>query len=182
MEITLTYILSQVFVIINSLLLIATYQLKSRKSILLVSFIALLANGMAYVLLSAWSGFAMVFVAMIRNIIFMIDEKKNGKSDKITKKDIIILIILYAISIISAVYTYEGFLSLMSVFATMLYTYSVWQKKTSIYKILGIIIEVIWIIYNIYIFSIFGIIVEIFLLISAVIGIIREYKVRKERK
>ncbi|MBE5820910.1 MAG: YgjV family protein [Clostridiales bacterium] len=180
MELTLTYVLSQVFVIINALLLMATYQLKTRKSILIVSFIALLANGVAYVLLSAWSGLAMVFVAMIRNIIFIIDEKKNGKNNQITRKDIAILIVLYAISIISAVYTYEGFLSLMSVFATMLYTYSVWQKKTSAYKILGIIIEVIWIIYNIYIFSIFGIIIEIILLISAIIGIIRECKMKKE--
>ena len=88
MELTITYVLSQVFVIINAALLMATYQLKTRKSILIVSFMALIANGVAYVLLSAWSGLAMVFVAMIRNIIFMIDEKKNGKSDKITKKDI----------------------------------------------------------------------------------------------
>ena len=182
MELTVTYVLSQIFVIINAALLMATYQLKTRKSILIVSFMALIANGVAYVLLSAWSGLAMVFVAMMRNIIFMIDEKKNGKSDKIDKKDIIILVILYAISIISAIYTYEGILSMMSVVATMLYTYSVWQKKTSIYKILGIIIEVIWIIYNIYIFSIFGIIVEIFLLISAIIGIIREYRLKKENK
>ena len=180
MELTVPYILSQIFVIINAALLMATYQLKTRKSILIVSFMALLSNGVAYVLLSAWSGLAMVFVAMIRNIIFMIDENKNGKSDKITKKDIIILIVLYAISIISAIYTYEGILSMMIVVATMLYTYSVWQKKTSIYKILGIIIEVILIIYNIYIFSIFGIIIETFLLISASIGIIREYKRKKE--
>ena len=68
----------------------------------------------------------------------------------------------------------------MSVLATMLYTYSIWQKKTSVYKILGIIIEVIWIIYNIYIFSIFGIIVEIFLTISAIVGSIREYKEKRK--
>ena len=182
MELTVTYALSQVFVIINAILLMGTYQFKTRKSILIVSFMALIANGVAYVLLSAWSGLAMVLVAMIRNIIFIIDEKKNGKNDKITKKDIVILVVLYAISIISAVYTYEGILSMMSVVATMLYTYSVWQKKTSVYKILGIIIEVIWIIYNIYIVSIFGIIIEVVLLISAIIGIIREYKLKKENK
>ena len=182
MELTTTYVLSQVFVMINAALLMTTYQLKTRKSILIVSFIALIANGVAYALLSAWSGLAMVFVAMMRNIIFMIDEKKNGKSEKITKRDIIILTILYVISIISAIYTYEGILSMMSVLATMLYTFSVWQKKIKIYKILGIIIEMIWVIYNMYIFSIFGIIVKIFLLISAVIGVIREYKVKKKNK
>ena len=121
----------------------------------------------------------MVMVAVARNIIFMLDEKKNGKSDKITKKDIMIWTVLCAISMISAMYTYEGFLSLMSVFATMLYTYSVWQKKISIYKILGIPVGIIWIIYNIYIVSIFGIVLEVVLLISAVIGIIREYKTKK---
>ena len=180
MEFTIAYVLSQVFVIINAILSMVTYQLKTRKSILIVSFMALIANGVVYTLLSAWSGLAMVFVAMTRNIIFMIDEKKNGKRDKITKKDIIILLVLYTISIVSAIYTYEGILSMMSVVATMLYTYSVWQKKTKTYKILGIIMEIIWIIYNIYIFSIMGIVLDVLLLLSAIIGLIREYKMKKE--
>ena len=182
MELTLPYILSQVFIIINYVLLMVTYQVKNRKNILIFNFGAIIATGLSYVFLSAWSGLAMVIVAIVRNIIFMIDEKKNGKSDKITKKDIIILIVLYLISVISAIYTYEGFLSLMSVFATMLYTYSVSQKKTSIYKVLGIPVGILWIIYNIYIDSVFGIILEVVLLISARIGIIREYKIKKEIK
>lgn len=176
MELTIAYIVSQIFVIINRVLLIVSYQLKNRKNILIVSLLALLANGVVYILLSAWSGLAMVFVAIVRNIIFMLDEKKNGKSQKITKKDVGILVVLYVISIISAIFTYEGILSMMSVVATMLYTYSVWQKKTKVYKILGIIIESVWIIYNIYICSIIGAILNISLLISASIGLNREYK------
>ena len=176
MELTIAYIVSQIFVIINRILLIVTYQLKSRKTILIVSLMALLANGVVYVLLSAWSGLAMVFVAIVRNIIFMLDEKNNDKSDQVTQKDVGILVILYIISIISAIFTYEGILSMMSVVATMLYTYSVWQKKTNAYKILGIIIETVWIIYNIYICSIMGVILNISLLVSAIIGLIREYK------
>ena len=181
MELTITYVLSQVFVVINAALLMSTYQLKTRKAILTVSFIALIANGVVYTLLSAWSGLAMVFVAMARNIIFMIDEKKNGKSEKITRKDIAILIVLYVIAIISAIFTYEGILSMMSVIATMLYTYSIWQKKTKVYKILGVIIEFIWIVYNIYIRSIMEIILKVSLLISVIIGLIREYKIKKEK-
>ena len=176
MELTIAYIVSQIFVIINRVLLIVSYQLKNRKNILIVSLLALLAKGVVYILLSAWSGLAMVFVAIVRNIIFMLDEKKNGKSQKITKRDVGILVVLYVISIISAIFTYEGILSMMSVVATMLYTYSVWQKKTKVYKILGIIIESVWIIYNIYICSIMGVILNISLLISASIGLNREYK------
>ena len=181
MELTLTYVLSQVFIIINYVLLMATYQVKNRKTVLIFNCVSMIAEGLSYIFLSAWSGLAMVFVGIIRNLIFMIDEKKNGKSDRITKKDIIILIVLYIIAIISAIYTYEGFWSLMSVFATMLFTYSVWQKKTKIYKILGIPVGLVWIIYNIYIVSLFGIILESLLLISAVIGIVRENKEKKKR-
>lgn len=176
MELTLPYILSQVFIIINYALLAISYYCKNRKTVLIISFMAVIANGLSYVFLNAYSGLAMCILALIRNIIFLIDEKKNGKSDKIQKKDVFILIILYAIAIVSAVFTYEGVLSLLSVVGTMLYTYSVWQKKTIIYKFMGIPVGIAWIIYNVYIMSIFGIILESVLLISSIIGYILELK------
>lgn len=172
----LFYILSQVFTIINYALLALTYYAKDRKKVLILSFASLIANGIAYVFLNAWSGLAMCVIALIRNIIFLLDEKKNGKRDTIDKKDVFILIILYIISIISAVFTYDGFLSLLSVFATMIYTYSVWQKKTDIYKLLGIPVGILWILYNLYIMSIFGIILETMLLICSITGYILEKK------
>ncbi len=170
----ITYILSQVFIIISYILLAFTYQTKNRTNILIFSFGSLIMTGLSYVFLSAYSGLAMVVVAIIRNIIFIIDEKKNGKSNKNTTKDYIVLAVLYIISIVFAVFTYNGILSMMSVVATMLYTFSVWQKNTKTYKLLGIPIEAIWIIYNIYIFSIFGIILESVLAVSTIVGYLRE--------
>lgn len=174
-----TYILSQVFTIIMYALLVLTYYAKDRKEVLILNFLSLIANGIAYIFLNAWTGLAMCAVALIRNIIFLIDEKKNGNRETINKTDIIILLALYVISIISAIYTYDGFLSLFSVFATMLYTFSVWQKKTNMYKLLGFPIGILWIIYNIYIKSIFGIILEMLLLICSIIGYILEIKKSK---
>ena len=174
-----TYILSQVFTIITYALLSFTYYTKDRRKVLYLSFLSLVANGIAYILLSAWTGFAMCVVALIRNIIFLVDEKKNGKREKINKVDIAILVILYVITIISTVFTYEGFLSLLSVFATCLYTFSVWQKKTNIYKLLGIPVGILWILYNIYIMSIFGIILETILLICSTAGYLLEIKKHK---
>lgn len=174
MELTTAYILSQVFTIITYVLLGITYYAKNRKAVLVISFLSVAANGIAYIFLNAWTGLAMCIVALVRNIIFLVDEKKNGKRNNINKTDIVILIILYAISIISAMFTYDGFFSLLSVFATMLYTYSVWQKNTTTYKLLGIPIGILWIAYNIYIFSIFGIILETILLICSISGYILE--------
>ena len=88
MSLETTYIISQIFTIITYILLALTYYAKDRKKVLIISFLSLIANGLAYIFLSAWSGFSMCIVALIRNIIFIIDEKKNGKRDKINKTDI----------------------------------------------------------------------------------------------
>lgn len=176
MEWSVTYVLSQVFTIIMYVLLAVTYYAKDRKKVLVISFLSIIANGIAYIFLSAWTGLAMCIVALIRNIIFLIDEKKNGKRENINKIDIIILILLIAILIVSAVLTYDGFLSLLSVFATTLYTISVWQKKTKIYKLLGIPVGILWVVYHIYIMSLFGTILEGILLICSTTGYILEIK------
>ena len=174
MEWTNLYVASQVVTIISYLFLALTYYAKNRKRILILSFLSLIVTGVAYILLNAWTGLAMCIVAIIRNIIFIIDEKVNGKSNKINKKDIIIIVILFVISIISAIFTFDGILSLLSVAATMLYTYSVWQKNTKLYKFLGIPIGILWIAYNLYVKSLFGIILESTLLICSIVGYILE--------
>ena len=142
--------MSQVATVTMYILLALTYYVKDRKKVLIINFLGSASIGIAYILLNAWTGLAMNIVAMVRNLIFILDEKKNGKTDKVNKKDIAILSVLYLISIISAVFTYNGFFSLFSVFATMIYTYSVWQKKIAVYKICGIPTCISWIIYNIY--------------------------------
>lgn len=134
--ISTTYIISQVFVIIMYTLVALTYYVSNRKTLLIMSFCAIVSEAMGYTLLHAYTGLAMCFVALVRNAIFLVDEKKNGKTETITKKDIVILLVLFLITIISSIFTYDGIFSLLSVVATMLYTYSMWQKKTIIYKIL----------------------------------------------
>lgn len=182
MELTVNYVVSQIFTIIMYALLSLTYYLKDRKSILIVSFLSMIANGIAYFLLHAWSGLLMCIIAVVRNIVFIIDENKNGKKDKMAKLDIVVLILVYIACIISAVFTYEGVLSLLSVFATMVYTYSVCQKDTKIYKLLGIPVGILWVIYNAYVKSIFGIILEGILLICSISGYIIEKKNIKRKE
>jgi len=160
-------------------LLAATYYAKNRKSILILSFLSLVTNAIAYILLEAYTGLAMCVVAFVRNIVFMIDEKKNGKSEEIGKKDVILLIVFFGLIIVATAFTYEGLLSLLSVFATMIYTYSVWQKKTKVYKFCGIPVGVLWIFYNLYVKSIFGVILETILLICSIVGYILEIKKQK---
>ena len=172
---TVNYILSQIFIIISYALVAMTYVSKSRKAILAYNLIGLIASGLSYTFLSAWTGLAMAGVAMLRNIIFLIQNKKD-KSEKITWVDWLILGVLVAVSVVSAVFTYDGFLSLLSVFATMLYTLSVWQKNTKVYKFMGIPVSLLWIAYQIFIRSLFGILLEAALFVVEIIGIIKASK------
>lgn len=172
MELTATYIISQIFAILMYALLASTYYLKNRKAVLTINILSMVAQAISFILLKAYTGLAMDVVAIIRNIIFMVDEKKNGKSERNTKKDIIILAALYIITIILSVFTYNGLPSLFSVLGTFLYTYSVWQKNTDTYKLLGIPTSMSWIAYNIYIKSIFGGILESIVLLCSGVGYI----------
>ena len=180
MEFTLTYIISQVFTILMYIFLGITYYVKDRKKLLIIHFIATISCSIAYFLLEAWTGLAMCIVVIIRNIIFLLDEKKNGKKDIINKKDIVILIILFSISIVFAIFTYDGPLSLLSVLATLINTYAIWQKKINIYRLLGIATGTLWVFYNLYIMSIFGIILEAILLICSITGYV--LSIRKIKK
>ncbi len=174
------YIFSQIFVVLSYALLGVTYFVKNRRLILIYSVSSLVANAISYFFLGAWSGLVMCGVALLRNAIFLIQNKKN-KSEKITWVDWIILGVLVIVSIVSAVLTYDGFLSLFSVFATMLYTISVWQKNVKVYKIMGIFVSILWIVYNSFIFSIFGIVLECVLLISEIVGSVKYIKDEKTK-
>lgn len=176
MELTITYISSQIIAIIAYIFSGSTYHAKNRKTVLILNFLAQISFIVTYILLRAWSGVAVGILGSVRNFIFIVDENKNGKRKKISKTDICILITIYIISIILATLTYEGFYSLLPVFNTMLYTYAVCQKNIKIYKMLGIPIQVFWVIYAISLKSIVSMIMESIMLINCCLGYFREIK------
>lgn len=175
------YIISQIFVVLSYASLSTTYFFKNRKFILLFSLLAVICNGFGFFFLGAWSGLAMSVFAIVRNIVFMI-QNKYFKTEKITWIDWLILGILVVVSIVSAVFTFDGFFSLLSIFATMTYTISVWQKNSTVYKVLGIFASILWIAYGIYIKSIFSIVLEAALLIAETIGTVKAYKEKQKNK
>ena len=176
----MNYILSQIFVVLAYILLSATYLVKNRKYTILINFTSLVCNSVSYLLLSAWTGLSMMIVAMIRNILFLIyDNKPTNKKHDV--KQWFILIILYIISILFAIVTYEGFYTLFSVIASILYTYSIWQKNIKIYRVLGLFIEIFGLLYFVFINSIFGVILEAVLFLIQIYGVVNIFK-SKEKK
>lgn len=170
LELTMTYILSQIVIIFAYTCLALTYCVKKRKLILAFSFSSNFLNGVAFILLGAYTNSAMCAISIFRDIIFLIDEKKNGKSTKITKKDVAMLLWVYGISIIAIIATFKGFSTLLYAVGSMLYTFSIWQKNNKIYRVLGIPAIFLSICDSIIIKSIFGVILQSIVLITSIIG------------
>ena len=172
MEITTTYIISQILVVFVYIFLGLTYCVKSRKIVLALSFSSNLLNGIAFILLGAYTSAIMCGISILRDIIFMIDQKINGKTSKITAKDIIILAFIYGISAIAIIMTFNGFLTLIYTAASMVYTYSIWQKNNKIYRMLGIPTAFLSICDSLYIKSISGVIPQLIVLICSIVGFV----------
>ena len=171
----LSYILSQVFAIFATITLSASYLVKDKKSILFLCIVTAIFFGVEYFLLGAYTGVAMDVVSIVSNIWFYLNEK-NNKKNKIE-----VLIILLGLMLILSIFTYTNIFSFVSMMASMLFTYSVWQDSTKLYKILAIPTCILWIMYNAYYKSIVGITIQIVLLVFAIIGIVK-YQKNVEKK
>ena len=164
-ELTGKFIASQIIVIFVYVFLSLTYVVKDRKAIIAFSFLSNFLNSITFILLEAYTSSAMCAISILRDIIFLIDEKINGKSKVITKKDIILISFIYSLSLISIVATYNGPLSLLYAVGSMLYTYSIWQKNTKVYRFLGIPVTLIVIFDSINLKSVFGAVLQIIVLL-----------------
>ena len=165
---TVSYIFSQIFAIINYATLIISYQIKDNKKILIYSTIGCSFSAVSFYLLKAYTGCTMASLAVLRNILFMLDNK-YGRG-----KNIYTLLFIILSLIVRTVFTYDGLLSLLPVIATLLYTISVWVDDNALYKKLGIPTEICWLSYHIYLFSIAGIIFESLIFISVIVGLIKK--------
>lgn len=108
---------------------------------------------------------AMCFVAIIRNLLFTKDKNSNLN-----------LILIFLLTIIASMFTFNSYFCLFNIIATLIYTYALWQKNTKIYKLLGIVVNALMIVYDIYIKSILGVILISIAFISSIIGYLKENK------
>jgi len=165
MDLSFSYVLSQIFVILYYLIYSSTYQLKDNKKILGYGIIATILSAISYMLLGAYTGMFMCLIAIIRNLIF---QKEN--------KNLISFIFIIILTLLFLIMTFDSWFCLFNGLATLLYTYALWQKDTKVYKFLGIIVNLLMVIYNGYIKSILGFIFILISLISSITGYFKEEK------
>jgi len=184
MEITAVYIWSQIFTVLEYALLGASYLAKNRKAIVLLDIGSMTTGIVAFILLGADLGMAMSVVILLANFYYWWDENKHTAKERAklhTRDYVVLAIVLGAIAVLT-VLTYDGLLSLLSVAATVLYEVSIWQKSTKVYKFLGIPVAFSWMTYNGFVRSIFGVICEAVMLVTSIIGYVREVRAGKKHR
>ena len=166
---TLTYTISQILALIGKVLLILTFFLKSRKKIIWANTGNIIFSASSFYLLNAYSGMASGIIAAIRNV-FAYTSDINSKSKTMLKREKITMYVVMIALLIAGIFTYQGIGSTLYIIATMLVTYSICQKSVLRYKLLGVIVSILRLLYYIYIWSIVAIWFEVGFLIFAIWG------------
>ena len=115
----------------------------------------------------------MTGVSFLRNLVFYINSKNNRSNN------IFILIILIEISIISGISGYQDVYSIVSICASLMSTYSIWQDNVKVYRILSLPISLCFVVYALHFNSVMAIVSEGIIIVMEVIGIIELYKNKK---
>ncbi len=184
MEITFTWVLSQIFTVVEYGLLGASYLAKNRKAVVSLDIASMACGIIAFILLGADLGMAMSVIILLANFYYLWDENKHSAKERsrLHRRDYVVLaVVLIGIAVVTFL-TYDGPLSLLSVAATTIYEISIWQKSTKIYKFLGIPVAFCWMTYNGFVKSPFGVLCEMVMLITSIVGYVREVKAGKKAR
>ena len=174
MELTFNYIMSQIFSLLCFACFGVTFFLKDQKKIRFLGILMNVFQAISYMFLGATSGYAMLIIAIIRNLVFF----KLNKESYTTSYKLLLVCLLLVIGV-TGVITYTNLFSLLPVFAIVLYSIGVWQKSPKVYKLLSIPNCLLWVIYNLSVASIVASIDEFVMLILSIIGFYDEIRKKK---
>jgi len=164
---TTTFLVSQIIVVIAYLFLGTGLQKKDRIQILTFSTIYQVLMIFHYSLLLGISGIIASVIALLRNLLFIYNEKK-GKSNPISA-----LVIFSIIAVISTVCFYTTLADLWPCILTLIGIYSYWSKSTKVTRIGNLLISGCYILYAISLNSWFSILCELYLIVNTIIGYIK---------
>lgn len=161
----LMYWSSQALVIIAYILLGIGLRKKERIQIL---FFSSLYQGLvliSYVLLFGTMGIISSIIALLRNFLFIYNEKKGKNSNPSW-----ILILFSIIAIILTIAFYESPVDIFPCILTLVGIYSYWSTSTKITRLGNLVVSGCYIIYAISLNSWFTIICEMYLIVNTIIG------------
>lgn len=168
-------IIGQILSFIAPVITFISYQVNSKKKLLILQTGATLATCLAYLFLGATSGFTLNIVCIIRNVAFFFQDSKS-KFNLISA--CILAVIMGGLGFLS----WEGPISLLVIFALAANTIFMSFGNAQLLRKSVVVTSSMILVYNIFVFSSGGIINESVAVVASIIGIITFVKMKKEKK
>lgn len=176
-------IIAQVLSIVGMLCNVLSFQQKAQKRVIAFQLVGATMFTASYLLLGAYVGALLNFVAIIRAVVYM-------HKDKFRSEHIAWLVGFTAVYLLSYVLTFtafgkdfnllNGIVEFLPIIGMVATTVSFRCKDAASVRKLGLISVPSWFTYNIFNFSIGGLICEVFCCCSIVIGMIRLDRKKKD--
>ena len=163
---TPTYVIGQILGIFAPVLTTVSYQVNTKKRLLIIQSISTLCVCISYLLLNAPSGFALNVVCLMRNLSFFF---LNERSKFNYASAVFFALMMVPLGILS----WQGTISILMIVALAINTLCMSFGIPQLLRKSILLTSTMVLIYNCYVFSIGGILNEALAIISSVIGIIR---------
>lgn len=163
-------IVGQILSIIGMVLTIASFQMKTRKQIILFQTAGSVFFLFSYLLLQSWSAVYLNVVFLIRNIVFYFGKEKKWSQHKAW------LFGLLCAVIIAGFIGFRSWLDILPIIGSVFGTIAMYLKSENMLRLFKLGDSPCWLIYNCALPSTGGIICEIFNIISIIVGLIRYKK------
>lgn len=159
--------LGQIASIIGMALTIVSFQMKTRKQIILLQTAGSVFFLLSYLLLESWSAVYLNVVFLIRNIVFYFSKDKKWAQHKAW------LALLLCAVVAAGAIGFRSWLDLLPIVGSVFGTVAMYMQNENMLRLLKLGDSPCWLIYNCTVPSTGGIICEIFNIISIVVGLIR---------
>jgi hypothetical protein len=166
----LQIICGNIVALIASILMLVSGMVKDRKKIIYIQTLQILAFAISDLILGGYTGTIVNLISLVRNYLCYKDKLTNIKQ--------IILIILSVV--FSLLFNNLGFLGLLPLISTVVYTCFMNVKDTIKLKSLIIFTMVLWLIYDTFIKSYTSAIFDFFSIIANIVTIYQLYNNKKQ--
>lgn len=161
--------LGQILSIIGMALTIVSFQMKTKKQILMVQSVGSFFFLASYLLFGSWAAVCLNVVFLIRNTVFYFKNKKWA-SHTIWLWVILILVVA------AGAWGFKTYLDILPIVGAIFGTVAAYVKTENMFRLLKLGDSPCWLIYNISIPSIGGSVCEVINIISILVGLVRYRK------
>ena len=172
---TFFYLVSQAFALAATICSLIAVQKRKKVQLLKFNTLSSLCAIFHYAFLSAWPGMITKFIATIRNGIATYEASRNKTSK-------LIPVIFVAFYIISGIFSFNSWYSLLPTAAASIYTVAIYRVDVSKIRKYALLGSSLWLLYNICVFSVVGIVAESIFIVDDLTAIYRFRKKKKKSK